>query len=65
METYQARVVQEKADLADKLMALTQFISSSPVFNGLDPAEKTRLRAQRDVMNEYHDILAERIEALK
>jgi len=65
MLPHQQRVVDEKAELETKLVALSRFISIGGVFETLDPAEKVRLRAQRNAMNEYHDILAERIAAFK
>ena len=63
MQDHQQRVVDEKAELDEKAVALSEFIGNSPVFDTLDPAEKNRLREQNDVMWQYSEILGLRIEA--
>lgn len=63
MKPYQQRVVEEKAELDKKIEALNAFIEESPIFGTLDSDEKTRLKDQSMVMQEYSDILDERIEA--
>lgn len=62
MEAYQERVVAEKSELDDKIAKLYQF-RTTPIFNGLDPAEQSRLTDQQVTMQEYSRILGERIAA--
>lgn len=63
MAPHQERVVTEKNELDEKLDKLLVFINSSPVFAGLDPAEKGRLWQQAGVMRWYSQILGDRIAA--
>ena len=60
---HQQRVVDEKAALDEKVILLTQFITSNPVFSSLPLDERGRLKRQRLAMIEYSDILGERIAA--
>lgn len=60
---HQQRVVDEKTELGTKAQALSQFISSNPIFEKLDAAEQERLREQNDVMWRYFEILDARIAA--
>lgn len=62
MQPHQQRVIDEKAELEEKLLKLHQFICASPVFAGLSGAEKELLREQAQIMDQYNDILKERIE---
>jgi len=59
---HQQRVIDEKADLDAKLTNLTPFLSSDTC-HGLPFAERSRLKRQADLMREYADILAERIDS--
>lgn len=59
---HQQRVVDEQADLAERLSNLLSFCRS-PVFFGLDRAEQSRLRSQARFMDGYLAVLGERIEA--
>ena len=60
MQPHQQRVVDEKTALDEKISKLTPFLAG-PIYQGLDAAERIRLRAQLAVMREYSDILTERI----
>jgi len=60
---HQQRALDEKQDLDIKASALSQFIGNNPIFNTLDAAEQERLREQNDVMWQYSEILAARINA--
>lgn len=62
MQPHQERVVTEKRELDDRLEKLRAFIET-PVFAGLDPAEKGRLWQQVGVMQWYSEILGARIAA--
>ena len=64
MQPYQARVVEEKAELDEKLAKLQAFLST-PIYQALDSEERIRLQRQSSIMQEYSDILAERIAAFK
>lgn len=61
MHPHQERVVAESNELRDRLTKLTAFISGNEMFKSLDIAEQALLRAQRDTMGEYLDILGQRI----
>ena len=63
MLPHQLRVIDEKCDLDQKIERLTQFIEKNALFEGLDDAEKSRLRIQKCVMESYSTILGERIAA--
>ena len=65
MEPYQEGVIVEKYGLEKRARALSDFISTSPVFDTLDPAEQERLKEQNDVMWRYYEILGERIAAFR
>ena len=60
MPPHQVRVVEEKRELLTRVEALGRFLGT-PVFAGLEPGEQSRLRRQLGVMQEYADILTERI----
>jgi regulator of replication initiation timing len=62
MLPHQERVVQERAELVDKLFRLKQFFST-PTFEALDTEEKGRLARQAEAMDQYAQILADRIHA--
>ena len=63
MQLHQQRVVEEKDELQTKLIALQRFICQNSTFETLPDDEKKRLRNQAEVMDEYSDILMERIGA--
>ncbi|CAN7306459.1 hypothetical protein LJR296_001445 [Cupriavidus necator] len=58
---HQQRVVDEKADLDDKLVKLTEFMVRSPIFADLPMTERARLARQYSAMMEYNLVLGERI----
>lgn len=59
---HQQRVVDERAELTDKLDKLSPFLNT-PIFASLDQAEKERLTTQHEAMSIYADILRDRIAA--
>ena len=63
LQPHQQRVVDEKADLDDKLGKLHDFIQENPTFKALPEDEQKRLQRQDLVMAEYSQILSERIAA--
>lgn len=62
MQEYQTRVIEERAQLAEKHDKLVVFIAGE-VFDSLPLDEQKRLRRQISVMGEYLHILGERIVA--
>jgi hypothetical protein len=62
MLEFQDRVIQEKAELSDKLDKLEAF-EGGRVYNSLPPAEQSRLTRQLWIMRLYEQVLAERISA--
>jgi len=63
LEPHQYRVLNERAELRDKLEKLLAFINS-PAFSNVELAEQKRLRHQVDCMGEYLNILNERVAAI-
>jgi hypothetical protein len=61
MEPYQARVIDEKNQLDDKISKLGEFIDNNDQFIDLDEVDQVLLERQREVMEEYSDILGARI----
>lgn len=57
---HEQRVVDEKRELDDKLSKLKVFLGGE-IFHTLPSAEQFRLRRQSEVMQEYSNILLERI----
>lgn len=64
MKPYQQRVVNEKAELDDRLGKLKTFLETE-VFSDLDNDERKRLQLQFLAMNTYSQILGERIAHFK
>lgn len=62
MQPHQQRVVDEKTSLDEKIQKLAAFIDTD-TFDGLPDDEQDRLERQMVVMNEYSEILGERIAA--
>ena len=59
---YQLRVIEEKKELDDKLIALQRFIKLDNIaFSNLSLEECELLIAQCDIMKEYSTILEKRI----
>lgn len=61
MQPFQQRVADEMRELRSKLDKLNQFVQTE-MFNQLPEAEKARLQKQRGLMDEYANVLSERIE---
>lgn len=61
---YQERVVQEKQELDDRILRLTEFTLSHN-FEGVNMYEQQRLSKQLRIMQEYSLILNERIGEFK
>ena len=62
MAPWQERVIVERDELADKLAKLSAFVTSRPSsFETLTDREKNLMRAQREAMLTYHEILEERV----
>ncbi len=62
LQPHQQRVVDEKRELDDKLSKLSLF-GTTPLFASLPADEQGRLNRQQSVMEEYSEILGERIAA--
>ena len=62
MEPYQCRVVAEREDLQQKVEALAKFLDTK-IFYSLPLAEQDRMSRQLIHMNDYRDVLDERIAA--
>lgn len=64
LTAYQQRVVDEKAELDEKITKLIGFFSN-PIFPTISYSEKYRLIRQSAAMHEYSNILGERIADFK
>lgn len=62
MQPHQERVVAEKTDLDGKIERLTTFIHGK-IYSNLDGLEQDRLNRQLRYMNDYSNVLGERIAA--
>lgn len=62
MEDYRQRVIEEQAQVTDRLVKLGAFLGTA-VFSKLDRAEKQRMRRQFMIMELYEQVLVERIAA--
>jgi hypothetical protein len=62
---FKERLHDELGQLKERLGKLDTFIHTSPVFETLPQAEQNRLGRQSVVMDEYRQILEERIEAME
>jgi len=62
MQPHQQRVVDEKAELDEKLTKLDAF-GRTPLFASLPPDEQGRLNRQHSLMEQYSAVLGERIAA--
>ena len=62
MQPHQQRVVDEKAELDERLRKLMTF-TITPTFAGLDEAERNRLARQAETMAKYSEILGDRVAA--
>ena len=62
MSPHQERVVEEKAQLDEKLSKLVAF-SEGPKFDSLPEDEQERLHKQAEYMQLYSDVLKDRIAA--
>ena len=60
MEEYQKRVIEEKAELDEKIKKLEAFISSKRIIS-INLMERARLQSQYDTMVKYSNILNQRI----
>jgi hypothetical protein len=65
MEPYQQRVIDEKAELDEKLAKLRAFTEDTEKFTRLDKNEQERMTRQKSYMAEYSRVLGERIAAFK
>jgi hypothetical protein len=63
MSPHQQRVIDEKAELTKKTLALNDFIGVNPIFMTLPTDEQERMKVQLDIMWQYVEILEARINA--
>jgi hypothetical protein len=64
LEPHQYRLLNERADLRDKLDKLMSFINCE-AFPCVPSAERDRLKRQANHMGEYLNVLNERVEAIE
>jgi hypothetical protein len=62
---WQDRVIQEKAELDDKLLRLSSFIVGAPEFDDLKETEKELLIKQESLMSQYSEVLDARIDGFR
>ena len=61
MKPHEERVVAEQKELAEKLIKLREFITSSQIFKSLAIDEQARLKTQEFHMSMYWRVLGDRI----
>ena len=61
MQPHQQRVLDEAAELKDKVVKLGMFVDGNPLFLGLDNTQQGLLRAQLGAMRAYLEVLSIRI----
>jgi hypothetical protein len=61
MQPHQQRVLEERAELQDRIEALDRFITTNQTFANLPQRERDLLATQLVVMRQYFDILTERM----
>ena len=61
MQPHQQRVLEERAELQDRIEKLGRFITIDPTFGTLPQRERDLLATQLVVMRQYFDILTERM----
>lgn len=61
MAPHQERVVQERAELAEKLQKLDAFLAEPAKFHALDFTDACLLVEQSEIMRIYVEVLDERI----
>ena len=64
LKPHQERVITEQKELAEKLEKLTAF-TFTPTFKQLAVAEQERLNRQHSIMEQYVNVLGERITAFE
>ena len=65
MQDYQHRVIQERADLHEKAMRLSSFITQTDSYLAFSKEDRDLLREQLTYMLQYESILDKRIERFK
>lgn len=60
---YQQRVIDELEELSERLLKLKAFLDGSDACVKLDPVERSRLMRQFRIMEDYQDVLTERVAA--
>lgn len=60
MSDFKSRLVTEQSELNEKISKLRSFLGGSN-FQSIDPKQQELLKKQLDVMDEYQEILIERI----
>lgn len=60
MEPFEQRLINEHAELEDRLNKLDKFLST-PTFDGLELTEKSLLLAQKACMTGYYEVLTVRL----
>ena len=58
---WEDRVTTELRELLGKTVVLTRFITQDPMFTTLTPKQRSLLELQHTVMNQYVNILQERL----
>lgn len=61
LELHQQRVVNERAELDEKINKLNSFIEEGTIFPTLSELEQGLLKDQLDAMQVYSDLLTKRI----
>ena len=63
MDDFKSRLIEEQAQLEEKLKKLNDFIQNEKV-NAIDPVQKSLLLVQAGAMHTYNECLKARLERL-
>lgn len=64
MSTFKERIQLEQTELKDKLTKLEDFINNNPIFDTLGKVDKNLLIKQREIMQQYFQVLQLRLDRL-
>lgn len=64
MSTFKERIQSEQAELKDKLTKLEDFINNNPIFESLGKVDKNLQIKQREIMQQYFQVLQLRLDRL-
>jgi hypothetical protein len=62
MKPHEERLIAERNELLERMKKLREFIAENPIYQSLSQRERDLLSAQYNAMDQYDNILYERIQ---